>query len=986
MERLDELDSTAALETLVVLDLVDSTALIQELGDARAAVILARHDRMARDLLAKYGGREIDKTDGFLLLFGQPVRALAYTLRYHEQLARLSQELDLELRARAGIHFGEVFLRKNDPDDVARGAKPIEVEGIAKAIAARVMTLAQGGQTLLTDHAFRRASENLDDAGVPAEKLRCLSHGAYRLKGVNGANEIFEIGVKGTAPFSTPPDTPKVRRRNRWRTPMIAVLTALLAAAGTFLLGDRLARGDPRPSIAVLGFENLGRPDDGWLSTALTELLSTELAVGENLRLIPGENVARMKHELGLDENETLAAETLGRVRRHLGTRWVVVGSYLSVGQGDGRQLRLVLRLQETQGREAILSLSETGSEAELLDLVSRVGKQMRVKLGVGELSHGETQAVRAMVSRVPEATRLYSEGLAKLRGHDPMAARDLFVQALDADPRYAFGHAALSEAWLALGQDEAAEKSARQAYGLARDFPREAYLSIEGRYYEASALWEQAVETWTVLWGFFPDNVDYGIRLARAEIGVARHDDALATLAKLRRLPAPARDDPRIDLVEGEIYYLLAEPPKYLAAYARAVEKGRELGSASLVAEGRTFQGWGRLLTGELEEAGAAFDEARRVAAETGNRAKVAEALGGIAYLAEKKGDYRRSEALYREILSIHRALGNREHISWDLMNIAGLAQKEGDLALAHEVLEESIDTAHAAGSERREGVSLSQLARVRLDQGKLAAARAAAESSLGMLETAGDRWWVAWAHATLGDIHRAAGELAAARDAYRETLAICDEIEAPSPAASALLGQGEISLAEGDLAAAEVSFREAREIVSKPGDEGTLNEARLALARLRLELGQPAQAEALARQAARELVGGTDRRLTAGTVLARAILARGEVAAAREILDRLRPRTEDCQNPRIVLTFRLIDARVLAAEGQSPAALRELRAALAETESLGLPGPEFEIRLALDEIEGAVDPRRLRELATEADRRGFRLVARKAKALPPS
>ncbi len=54
------------------------------------------------------------------------------------------------LKARAGLHVGPVTLRENSPTDVARGAKPVEVDGAAKAIAARVMSVAMGGQILLS--------------------------------------------------------------------------------------------------------------------------------------------------------------------------------------------------------------------------------------------------------------------------------------------------------------------------------------------------------------------------------------------------------------------------------------------------------------------------------------------------------------------------------------------------------------------------------------------------------------------------------------------------------------------------------------------------------------------------------------------------------------------------------------------------------------------------------------------------------------------
>src|SRR5579862_3530094 len=56
-----------------------------------------------------------------------------------------------------------------------------------------------------------------------------------------------------------------------------------------------------RPSIAVLGFKNLsGRDEEAWLSTALSEMLDAELASGQKLRMIAGENVARMKMDLAL--------------------------------------------------------------------------------------------------------------------------------------------------------------------------------------------------------------------------------------------------------------------------------------------------------------------------------------------------------------------------------------------------------------------------------------------------------------------------------------------------------------------------------------------------------------------------------------------------------------------------------------------------------------------------------------------------------------
>jgi predicted ATPase/class 3 adenylate cyclase len=183
---------------LLLTDVVDSTQLAERLGDVAAAELGAAHDRVARDLLRAWRGREIDKTDGMLMLFDSAADAVACALAYHAALATLP----VPLKARAGLHVGAVILRTNPPDDVAQGAKPLEVEGIAKPIAARVMSLALGGQTLLTAEAR---------AALGDTAWRLQSHGHWRIKGVAEPLELFEVGDE-RAPFTPPPDSAKVYR------------------------------------------------------------------------------------------------------------------------------------------------------------------------------------------------------------------------------------------------------------------------------------------------------------------------------------------------------------------------------------------------------------------------------------------------------------------------------------------------------------------------------------------------------------------------------------------------------------------------------------------------------------------------------------------------------------------------------------------------------------------------------------------------------
>src|ERR1019366_2482544 len=121
---------------LLFTDVVDSTLTTQRLGDERVRQIWTEHDRHARELLRLHHGREIDRADGFFLLFADPADAARYALEYHVAVHAAGRA------ARIGRHVGLVTLREASDDDVAQGAKRTEVEGLAKPLAARVMGMA----------------------------------------------------------------------------------------------------------------------------------------------------------------------------------------------------------------------------------------------------------------------------------------------------------------------------------------------------------------------------------------------------------------------------------------------------------------------------------------------------------------------------------------------------------------------------------------------------------------------------------------------------------------------------------------------------------------------------------------------------------------------------------------------------------------------------------------------------------------------------
>ena len=104
--------------TLLLTDLVDSTMLVERLGDAAAAELFRAHDRAVLDLQQRWRGRLIDRSDGLLLMFERPIDGLGFALDYVRALRDLGRERKLRqpLQARAGQHGGEVRVGGNSVD------------------------------------------------------------------------------------------------------------------------------------------------------------------------------------------------------------------------------------------------------------------------------------------------------------------------------------------------------------------------------------------------------------------------------------------------------------------------------------------------------------------------------------------------------------------------------------------------------------------------------------------------------------------------------------------------------------------------------------------------------------------------------------------------------------------------------------------------------------------------------------------------------
>ena len=88
---------------------------------------------------------------------------------------------------------------------------------------------------------------------------------------------------------------------------------------------------------------------------------------------------------------------------------------------------------------------------------------------------------------------------------------------------------------------------------------------------------WERAAEIYASVWKETPDDLDIGLHLAEVLKQSGRGDEALDTLATLRRLPGAHGRDPRIDLKESSLLERMGSYERSLEVAVRAAAAAEE-------------------------------------------------------------------------------------------------------------------------------------------------------------------------------------------------------------------------------------------------------------------------------------------------------------------------------------------------------------------------------------------------------------------------
>ena len=593
-----------------------------------------------------------------------------------------------------------------------------------------------------------------------------------------------------------------------------------------------------------------------------------------------------MKLDLTLPAADSYSADTLSKIRRHLHSDMVVMGSYLAVGQAAGGKIRVNLQVQDAKTGETVAAISQDGSEADLADLVSRSGDSVRQVLQIGSVTPAGVDQVRMALPGNPEAARLYTQGLVHLRSFDVLTARDLFQKAIVAEPKHALSHAALSECWSLTGYDTKAREEGKKAFELSVNLSHEEQLAVEGSYRRAAREWPRALEIYRMLWEFFPDNLDYGLSLARVQASAGMGKESMATVEALSNSPTAAGGDARIDFAEAAAADKLGDLRREEAAAARAVEKGQRQGTRILTANALMTRGSALSALGETPAAITALKEAQAMFSDLGDRQGVGKVLNNLAIIERHNANLADAQKHLEEARELFRQTGSQQGATQAVNNLGNVYWDRGDLVHALDAYQQSLKFSRETADRLHESSALNNIAGLLQMQGKLNEARQTYEESLQLARNIGDREGIGMTLGNIADMLTRQGNLALAKTKAEEAVKIDQESGVKDLQGFGLYQLANVLVSQGDTEAGRAKFQESAAVRHQIGEKLTEAESQFALAQLQLDTGDAKGAEA----ATRSLLGvfkqgsATDAQGLTYSLLAVALVEQGKTAEAQQ------------------------------------------------------------------------------------------------------
>lgn len=637
--------------------------------------------------------------------------------------------------------------------------------------------------------------------------------------------------------------------------------------------------------LAVLGFRNVSNdPDQAWLATGLTEVLTAELSKSDDLQVLPSDAVSSLKADLDLSDTESLGVSTLGRIKDRLGPRWVVLGSYTPAGEDLG-QIRLDVVVQATSSKEILTSVSRSASTDQWLDLTVETCAQLRKQLGFAAPDLTRFGGLASLVPTNAEAFPDYYQGLAELRQLNPLGAHDLFLKAAKTDPNSAWAQHELAGTMSQLGDDLAARGFSQRAIELAEGLPKDQKLRINGRHHLLEGRPAEAVACFRELCDMLENGIDERLDLSEAMVAAGQGRAALAMLGDIQSNNLHDSERARLKVASAEAAQSISEYELQIQFSDEAAKLANKIGARLIEGKAMLVKGGAQRRLGKHQTAIASFDKAYKLLSSHGDRHNAAKALGGWSKALVDNGELDPAEAKIKEGLDLSKQLGNKRLLARYVGQLGELDVYRGKFDEARAQLRESIDnfvqlgdrngfadmsltlanvlarvgesdkaiemigkareTFQASGELRGEARTWGQQGAIHGRKTEREEAKRHFERALELFREVGDRQGEATVLADLATTYSSLGDLEKAGEYYSESLELLRQMASKRGPALVMFNLGVLYQKTGRIAEAKKLMAEALESFEKQGNHMNACFVQRKLADIQKISGDPASAK---------------------------------------------------------------------------------------------------------------------------------------------
>ncbi len=772
---------------------------------------------------------------------------------------------------------------------------------------------------------------------------------------------IPQPAIKGLAGF-----------RRQWMVAAAVVLIVALGVGGYFAISSRRgkeASGTQQvaTSLAIIPyFNDSGDANLNWLSSSLSETLSTDIAPSSAVRQVSQGRLQQVLRDLNISPQQELDPATLKRIANFTNADIVVTGKYRKVGD----QIQIHTTIDDLKHDRPQVSFdTNVAGDKELRASISKLAQDVREKLASTPEMLRDSQSRKAYVltESVP-ALRAYDEGLQLARDTKYGEAAAKFEEATSEDPTFALAYSELAQAYKALGSDDKAELASRRAVTLSDNLPESEKFLIQAVNAVITNDRQKAIDAYEKLTAIQPDDMDAQFELAKLYENASNWDAARQHLTKVR---AADKNNPDALLASGRVEIKAGDPKAGLDFLSPAYNLATQTNNQGLKASILRAEGISYKILNQPQEALKNYQEALAISRSLNLQKDVAASLNEIGQIQEQMGDSNAALASFKESLEIRKRIGDKSGTAFGLLDLGAFYNNHAKYEDGLKVLNDALTQFRDLDDLPSQATTLNNIGTAEFGLGNFQAALTYYQQSLDIGEKLKVSDLIAEALHNLADTNRKLGQYDVAVSEYLKAIDTARAAGDQGRVALESTSLGELFATQGQYSRALKSYEDAVKGFQATNDQTRLMAAALAgYGNVLSMVGREGEGQQKLQEALKIANDAKSDTWIAQTLnwLGDSYMYAGAYADAKQQYDKAAAAAARAKDREQAAVSRFGVARLDVMQGRGAAAIPILQKLGVETDAMGLKALSVQASIYLAEAQLAA--RKLQPAEQELDR----------------